>query len=115
MKPLISVLIPVYGVEKYIEKCLKSVFENTIAEKCEFILVNDCTKDSSIQIAKTMISSFPNLDVKIIEHDMNCGIGATRNTALKNATGNYIIYVDSDDLVEKEHVDEFIAKLKKIL
>ena len=113
MKPLISVLIPVYGVEKYIEKCLTSLFENMIADKCEFILVNDCTKDNSIQIARTIINSFPNLDVKIIEHDKNCGIAATRNTALKNASGNYIIYVDSDDWVEKDFLKKMYDEAEK--
>ena len=51
----ISVLVPVYGVEKYIEKCAESLFSNTYADKCEFIFLNDCTKDNSIDILKNVI------------------------------------------------------------
>ena len=55
MNPKISVLIPVYGVEKYIRMCLISLFSNTIASDCEFIIVNDCTKDNSMKIIDDII------------------------------------------------------------
>ena len=106
MEPLISVLIPVYGVEQYIEKCLKSLFENTIADKCEFIIVNDCTKDKSMIIAQKLISEYKNLNVKIINHEKNSGLASARNTGLKNASGKYIICTDSDDWVEKDYLEK---------
>ena len=106
MEPLISVLIPVYGVEQYIEKCLKSLFENTIAEKCEFIIVNDCTKDNSMAIAQNVIVKYKNLNVKIINHEKNSGLATTRNTGLNNASGKYIICTDSDDWVENDYLEK---------
>lgn len=108
MIPLISVLIPVYGVEKYIEKCLSSLFENTIAENCEFIIVNDHTKDKSMTIAQELIEKYKHINVKIINHEKNCGIAAARNTGLKNASSKYIIYCDSDDWVENNYLEKML-------
>lgn len=113
MKPLISVLIPVYGVEDYIEQCLRSLFENTIADKCEFIIVNDCTKDSSMEIAVRVKEEYKNLDIKIIEHEKNCGLAVTRNTGLKNASGKYFICTDSDDWVERDYLESLYDEAEK--
>ena len=110
MNPLISIIIPVYGVENYIEQCLRSLFENTIADKCEFIIVNDCTKDNSMQIVKKLLSEYPTITAKIINHEKNLGIAATRNTGLKNAVGKYIIYTDSDDWVEKDYLEKLYTQ-----
>ncbi len=110
MEPLISVLIPVYGVEKYIEQCLKSLFENTISAKCEFIIVNDCTKDNSMLIAEKVIGEYRNLNVKIINHDQNKGLATTRNTGLANASGKYLICTDSDDWVEPNYLERLYAE-----
>lgn len=113
MEPLISILIPVYGVEQYIEKCLKSLFENTIAEKCEFIIVNDCTKDNSIKIAENLIAGYKTINAGIINHEKNSGIAAARNTGLENASGKYIIYCDSDDWVEKNFLEKLFSEAEK--
>lgn len=101
----ISVLVPVYGVEKYIEKFAFSLFSNTIASQCEFIFVNDKTKDNSITILNNVIKHFPELDIKIIEHEINKGAAAARNTGLKNATCDYVIFADSDDWVEPDYLE----------
>lgn len=101
----ISVLIPIYGVEKYIEKCCLSLFTNTIANECEFIFVNDCTKDNSIAILESLIKKFSSLNISVINHDQNQGLAAARNTALKAATGEYICCVDSDDWVEPDYFE----------
>lgn len=113
MKPLISVLIPVYGVEDYIEQCLRSLFENTIADKCEFIIVNDCTKDNSMEIAARLKEEYKNLDIKIIGHEKNCGLAVTRNTGLKNASGKYFICTDSDDWVERDYLESLYDEAEK--
>ena len=98
----VSVCIPVYGVEKYIERCARSLFEQTMAEGIEFIFVNDCTKDRSIEILEQVLSEYPQRkeQVKIIHHKKNGGLVAARNTGLKHATGDYIIHCDSDDWVD---------------
>lgn len=111
--PFVSVVIPVYGVEKYIEKCLESCFSNTIAEQCEFLIINDCSPDKSIELATKMIKKYPNITVKIISHEKNKGLAAARNTGLKYATGKYIINVDSDDWVDNIYLEKLYTKAEE--
>lgn len=111
--PFVSVVIPVYGVEKYIEKCLESCFSNTIAEQCEFLIINDCSPDKSIELAEKMIKKYPNITVKIISHEKNKGLAAARNTGLKYATGKYIINVDSDDWVDNIYLEKLYTKAEE--
>lgn len=112
---LISVLIPVYGVEKFISQCANSLFSNTIANECEFIFLNDATPDKSLEILESVISNFPNLmnNIRIITHEKNRGLTAARNTLLENATGDYIICVDSDDWVEPTYLEDFKNAIEK--
>ena len=103
MNPIkISVCIPVYGVEKYIERCARSLFEQTMTDGIEFIFVNDCTKDKSIAILERVLEEYParKSQVKIIHHEQNSGLIAARNTGLAHAQGDYIIHCDSDDWVD---------------
>ncbi len=102
----ISVLIPVYGVEQYIEKCLRSVFEQTKTDGVEYILVNDCTKDNSMIIAQRVIDEYQHLNVRIINHECNQGLAAARQTALDAACGDYVLNVDSDDWIEPRTLEE---------
>ena len=98
----VSVCIPVYGVEKYIERCARSLFEQTMKDGIEFIFVNDCTKDKSIEILEQVLGEYPERkeQVKIIHHEKNKGLVAARKTGLAHATGDYIIHCDSDDWVD---------------
>lgn len=100
----VSVIIPIYGVEKYIEKCARSLFEQTMQDGIEFFFVNDCTKDRSIEILKNVLNEYPERlsQVKIISHDQNKGLPSARNTGLKEARGEYVIHCDSDDWVEPD-------------
>ena len=95
----ISVCIPVYGVEKYIERCIRSLWEQTMQDGIEFIFVNDCTKDKSIEIIEQVLEEYPHRkkQTTIIHHPKNSGLVAARNTALAHAKGQYIIHCDSDD------------------
>ncbi len=106
----ISVIIPVYGVEKYIERCLRSLFTQTKTDGVEFILVNDCTKDNSITVAESVIKEFPDLDVIVINHDSNKGLASARNSGIKAAKGAYIQHVDSDDWCEPTMLEELYCK-----
>lgn len=93
----VSVIIPIYKVENEIERCLESVFMQ-INIDLEVILVNDCTPDNSFLIAKQMIKSAPlGISVKLVEHDINQGLSAARNSGMKVATGDYLFFLDSDD------------------
>lgn len=98
----ISVCIPVYNVEKYIERCARSLFEQTMKDGIEFIFVDDCTPDKSMEILEKVLAEYParKKQVVILHHEKNKGLVGTRNTALKIARGNYIIHCDSDDWVD---------------
>ena len=108
----VSILVPVYGVEKYIERCARSLFEQTY-EDLEYIFVDDCSPDNSIEILKNTLENYPKRkeQVKIIHHDKNQGLSGARNTALSHATGDYVIFVDSDDEVCRSCIDDMEGPL----
>ena len=108
----ISVIIPVYGVEKYIERFARSLFEQTLTEKVEFIFVNDCTPDNSIIILQNTIEKYPKIkeQVKIINNPVNSGQSPSRNNGIKASKGEYIICLDSDDWVEPTMLEDMYNK-----
>lgn len=102
---LVSILVPVYGVEKYIERCARSLFEQTYQD-LEYIFVDDCSPDRSIEILETVINDYPQRksQLRIIRHSKNRGIAAVRNTAINAAKGLFICHVDSDDYLEVDAI-----------
>lgn len=102
----LSICVPIYGTEKYIERCARSLFEQDI-QNVEYIFVNDCTKDAAIDVLKNVVVEYPNVRsrLKIINHETNKGLAGARLTGLQNATGEYVWCVDSDDYVEKNAVE----------
>jgi len=93
----LSIILPVYNVEKFILRCLKSVFSQKLSKDVEIIIVDDESPDNSIQIAKDYITQYSsNACTKVISQ-ANRGLGGARNTGLKNASGDYVWFVDSDD------------------
>ncbi len=102
----ISVIVPIYGVEKYIEKSLRSLFSQTKTDGVEFILVNDCTKDRSMDIARDVAAAYPTLNIVLIDHQQNGGVAMARQTGLDTATGDYTIHFDPDDWCEPEMLEE---------
>lgn len=101
--PKFSIIVPVYNVEKYIGKCLDSIMNQTNKD-FEVIVVNDGTKDHSMEIVK-------NYDVKVI-NQKNQGLSAARNRGVKEATGEYLLFIDSDDYIEKDLLKELAKSLK---
>lgn len=101
---LVSVIVPVYGVEKYIERCARSLFEQTMTEGIEFIFVDDATPDKSIEILRQIIELYPDRkdQIKIISHNQNHGLAMARTTGVQHADGEYIFHCDSDDWVESD-------------
>ena len=83
---MISVIVPVYGVEKYIERCARSLFEQTYRD-VEYIFVNDCTKDNSIFILQGVLHDYPNLNVIIINKKHNEGLPQARKTGILASHG----------------------------
>lgn len=107
----VSICVPVYGVEKYIEKCAVSLFEQTY-QNIEYIFVNDCTPDNSISILNEVIEKYPKRksNVRIITHKNNRGLAAARNTAVDAVNGEFLMHVDSDDWVETDIVEKCVNK-----
>lgn len=105
----VSILIPIYGVERYITQCAQSLMEQSYSD-IEYIFVNDCTPDSSIMVLKSVIESFPNRaqQVTIINHDANKGLAGARATGLAAATGQAVLFVDSDDYVAPGAVEALV-------
>ncbi len=106
----ISVIVPVYGAEKYIEKCLRSLFVQTKSSDVELVLVNDCTPDRSMLIARDIINDYPKANVKIVDLTLNSGSSVARRTGVENSVGKYTIQIDSDDWVEPTMLEELYNK-----
>lgn len=112
--PKVSVIIPIYKVEPYIERCARSLFEQTLDE-IEYIFVNDCTPDKSIEMLEGILEEYPHRkhQVRFLHHDKNKGLTSTRNTGLAVATGEYIAHCDSDDWVEPNMYETLYNKAKE--
>ena len=108
-QPKVSILVPVYGVERYIERCTESLMEQTY-EDIEYIFVDDATPDRSIEILEDVVARYPKRrsQVRILQHKNNKGISAARNTAVAAAVGMYMLHVDSDDYIAKEAIEKLV-------
>lgn len=109
----VSILVPVYKVEKYIEECARSLFEQTF-DNIEYVFVDDCSPDNSIEILKRVINEYPKRlqTIKIIRNEVNKGIGETRGILLDNASGDFVLFVDSDDYIDRNAVETFVRTVQ---
>ena len=96
--PEFSIVVPIYNVEGYLKKCLDSILNQTFVDY-EIILVNDGSTDQSLSIIEEYMSKYP--DIKLINQE-NKGLSEARNSGLKEARGNYVLFVDSDDFIDKD-------------
>jgi glycosyltransferase involved in cell wall biosynthesis len=111
--PLVSIGIPVYNVEPYIEKCLLSVL-NQSYQRIEVLVVDDLGTDNSMQIVRDLQVSHPlGRCIRIIRHSVNRGLGEARNTAIENATGKYLLFVDSDDFIELKTIEILLKEAEE--
>lgn len=99
----VSVIIPVYGVEKYIEKCARSLFEQSL-DDIEYLFIDDCTPDKSIEILHRVLEDYPFRKPQVVVHrmDRNSGQAIVRQWGMEHAKGDYVIHCDSDDWVDTE-------------
>ncbi len=111
---LVSIIIPVYRSRKYIEKCVRSLLDQTY-KNLEIIIVDDCGKDGSIDVIKRVLIEYPDMAAKVrfIYHEFNKGCAAARRDGMKEATGKYILQVDSDDYVAPTMVEKMVAKAQE--
>lgn len=105
--PLISVIVPVYGTEKYLRKCLDSILGQTY-KNIEIIIVNDCTKDNSEEIIIEYMNEYSN--IKYVRHSKNKGLFRARISGAEEATGEYIAFVDSDDYISCDFYRMMVKK-----
>ena len=111
MTTKLSIIVPVYNVEQYIRPCVESIFKQGLDEKAyEVILVNDGTKDTSFGVIEDIIRSHSNI---IIVEQNNQGLSAARNTGMTKATGDYVLFVDSDDLLIENTLGKLTEELYK--
>ncbi len=108
----ITVIIPIYKVEKFIERCICSVMNQTYKKPFECILVDDCTPDSSAKIAQRLIDNYQGCGVfRLLHHEHNRGQSAARNTGMNEACGKYVLFVDSDDNLDVHCLECFDQQL----
>lgn len=111
-RPTISIIVPVYNVEAYVEDCILSVMRQTYSGSMECIVVDDCGTDKSMAIVERMITEYKGpIDFKILRHTHNRGLSAARNSGINAATGEYLFFLDSDD----EITDDCLEVLSKPL
>ena len=110
----VSICVPVYGAEPFMAKCARSLLAQTY-DNIEYIFVNDCTRDRSIDILREVLEEFPNRKtaVRIIDHDHNQRLSATRHTAVLQATGDYIFHFDDDDTLEPDAIERYVLKAEE--
>lgn len=110
----ISIIIPVFGVEPYIENCLLSVINQTMTEGVECIIVDDCGPDNSIKIAERVVSDYQGqISFSIIYHEKNKGLSGARNTGILASKGDYLYLLDSDDTITPDCIESMYSMVRK--
>jgi glycosyltransferase involved in cell wall biosynthesis len=110
---LVSIIIPIYNVSQYIERCLISALNQTYTE-IEYILIDDCSLDDSMEKARNVVEQYDKRKIiTIISHDRNKGLSAARNTGINAAKGDYIYFLDSDDELVSDSIERLVLIAKK--
>ena len=114
MKMTVTILVPVFGVEKYIGECVESLFMQNYTE-IEYIFCNDSTPDGSIGILSEVMERYPNRKehVRILHNETNKGVGYTRNRLVSEVKTDYFLFVDSDDVLPSNAVSALVNKMRE--
>lgn len=108
MKPIISVLTPIYNVRQFVERCAESLLLQTF-DDVEFIFINDASSDGSLQILESVIKRYPTRNVQVIHHSENRGLPASRKTGYEASRGKYIFNCDGDDWVDPTMLEKMYS------
>lgn len=108
----VSVIIPVFKVERFAGKCAESLLSQTLKD-VEYIFVDDASPDASVSIIEEVISGHPEADARIIHHERNKGLPSARNTGMAAAQGEYVFHCDGDDWVEPDMLEKLYAAAKE--
>lgn len=106
---LISIIVPFYNVEQYIDRCIQSLIAQTY-QNIEILLVDDCSPDNTLEIVQQYAQT--DSRIKILQYEKNRGLGGARNYGVEKAKGEYILFVDSDDYIEANTVERLYEKAK---
>ena len=109
-KEKISIIIPCYNVEKYLDSCVQSIINQTY-KNLEIILVDDCSTDNTWKIIKQYEKKYDN--IKALKNEKNSGAGYSRNRAVEIASNQYISFIDSDDYIELNFYETMLKQMKK--
>lgn len=102
----VSIIVPIYNVSAYIERCILSIMNQTFSGSLECILVNDCTPDDSIQKCEKLIDQYKgDIVFSIVHHHKNKGLSCARNTGTELSKGEYVFYLDSDDEITEQCIE----------
>lgn len=110
----VTILVPVYGVEKYIGECAESLFSQTY-EEIEYVFCNDCTKDDSIEVLQAVLEKHPERQscVRIVNNEQNLGLGGTRVRLVSEIHTSYFMIVDSDDILPLNAVETLVRRMQQ--
>ena len=108
----ISIIVPIYNVEQYIEECLDSIYNQNLTD-FEVLCIDDRGRDKSIQKVQEYVEKNNIKNLQIIEHSQNKGLSEARNTGINNAKGKYICFLDSDDKLEKGGIAQLLKKAEE--
>ena len=106
----VTVILPVYNAEDYVERCLDSILNQTYTDY-EIMVINDGSKDSSYEIIKKYEEKNP--DKIIVINQENKGVARTRNESIKRADSKYIMFVDNDDYLDKDYIETYVKAIEK--
>lgn len=104
--PMVSLIVPVFNTERFLEKCLDSLLDQTY-DNYEIICVDDCSPDNSSAILAKYQQEHPDRII-LLKNDSNMGLGLTRQHGIEESRGSYLMFIDSDDYVEKDYVQEYV-------
>ena len=107
----VTIAVPIFGVEKYIERCARSLFGQTYIN-IEYLFVDDCSPDRSIEVLNRTLEDYPERKdhVRIVRHEHNRGLSAARNTAVSNCQTEWLYHIDSDDWIELNTIESLVKK-----
>lgn len=109
----VTVIIPVYKAEQFLERCVRHLMEQTL-DDMEYIFINDCTPDNSMNVLRTILRDYParQYGIKIIENECNMGTAFVRTVGLKAATGEYVGWCDADDWCDADMYEQMYKAAK---
>lgn len=109
--PKVSVIIPIYNVEKYLERCLNSILHQTYTDY-EVICINDCSPDKCDEILERFQNKYSSV-LQVLQNKENIGQGKSRERGIRHAGGEYLLFIDSDDYVRKNYIETYVSTMEK--